>query len=321
MKMTDLSTRYLGLALKNPVIAGSSGMTGSLDGIRNLEKHGVAAVVLKSIFEEEVTGKEGDSGSLADVARYIEDHLQENRLKEYLKLIESAKKELHIPVIGSINSISREDWTYFASRIENAGADALELNLLIHPADLENKSFEKAYFEIIQHVLSMIEIPVSIKISTYFTRLGLTIRALSETGVSGIVMFNRFLAPDIHIDTMELTSGSRFTTSSMQSETLRWIAIMSEKVECDLAASTGIHSGEDVIRMLLAGATVTQVVSTLYRNGPDQISRILKKLEKWMKEKEFTSLEQFRGRVSKTYGENPVAFERMQYIKLFGEDA
>jgi dihydroorotate dehydrogenase (fumarate) len=328
--MKDLSTEYLGLKLKNPVVAARSGLTGTLEGLISMEKQGAGAVVIKSIFEEEILLqaekeiKEAEEdqmiySGLSETLDYIDLHIKEDNLSKYLKLISDAKKNLSIPVIASINCISGEDWTHFTRKMEEAGADALELNIFLNPADFKNKEFEKAYFRIIKKVLETVKIPVAIKISKYFTRLGLSVKALSETGIAGIVMFNRFFTPDIDIDKMTLTSTSIFSTPEEQYETLRWIAIMSGRVNCDLAASTGIHSGEDVIKMLLAGASVTQVASTLYKNGPDQIGRILKKLEKWMTDKEFDSLEQFRGSVARMYGDDPAAFERMQFMKNFSE--
>ncbi len=203
--------------------------------------------------------------------------------------------------------------------MEEAGADALELNVFLNPADFSNKEFEKAYFRIIEKVLAKVDIPVAIKVSKYFTRLGLSLKALSETGVSALVMFNRFYAPDIDINKMELTAAKMFSTSDELYETLRWVAIMSQRIDCDLAATTGIHTGEDAIKMLLAGATAVQVASTLYKNGPRQISKILNKINKWMSEKEYTSLEQFRGKVAAGYGDDPSAFERMQFMKYFSE--
>ena len=328
--MKDLSTEYLGLKLKNPVVAASSGLTGTLEGLLTMEKQGAGAVVIKSIFEEEILLqaekeiKEAEEdqmiySELSETLDYIDLHIKEDNLSKYLKLISDAKKNLTIPVIASINCISGEDWTHFTRKMEEAGADALELNIFLNPADFKNKEFEKAYFRIIKKVLENVKIPVAIKISKYFTRLGLSVKALSETGVAGIVMFNRFFTPDIDIDKMTLTSANIFSTPEEQFETLRWIAIMSGRVNCDLAASTGIHNGEDVIKMLLAGASVTQVASTLYKNGPDQIGRILKKLEKWMTDKEFDSLDQFRGSVARMYGDDPAAFERMQFMKNFSE--
>lgn len=328
--MIDLSTNYLGLKLKNPIVAASCGLTSTLEGLQSMEKHGAGAVVIKSIFEEEillqaemqVQEAEKDPmiySGLSETLDYIDLHIKEDNLNKYLKLISDAKKNLSIPVIASINCISGEDWTHFTRRMEEAGADALELNIFLNPADFKSKEFEKAYFIIIERVLEHVKIPVSIKISKYFTRMGLSVKALSESGINGIVLFNRFYTPDIDIDKISLTSAPMFSTPEEQFETLRWIAIMFGKVDCDLAASTGIHKGDDVIKMLLAGANVTQVASTLYKNGPDQISRILKKLEKWMKEKKFDSLMQYRGLVARTYGEDPAAFERMQFMKNYSE--
>ena len=328
--MKDLSTEYLGLKLKNPIIAASSGLTGTLNSIKTLESAGVAAVVLKSIFEEEIlleTNRQLSEANenpliyseLSETLDYIDMHIREDNLGKYLELISEAKKSLSIPIIGSINCVSQEDWMHFARKIEDAGADALELNLFLHPADLNNKEFERAYFKIIEKVLKQVTIPVAIKISKYFTRMALSVKALSESGVAGIVLFNRFFTPDIDIEEISLTSGNMFTSPEEQLETLRWIGIMSNKVDCDLAASTGIHTGEDVIKMILAGATVTQIASTLYKNGPDQTVRILNKIEKWMNDKGFDSVDQFRGKVSREYESNPANFDRMQFMKQFSE--
>ena len=326
----DLTTSYLGLELKNPIIAGSSGMTGNLEGIINMEKHGAAAVVLKSIFEEEILleeqtqMKEAEKNSmiysgLSETLDYLDLHLREENLQKFLQLIRDAKKAVSIPVIASINCLSDEDWTHFTRRMEEAGADALELNMFLNSADFKNKEFEKAYFRIIEKVLATVKIPVSLKISKYFTRLGLSVKALSETGISALVMFNRFYSPDIDIEKMELARPQMYSSPDEIYETLRWISIMSERVTCKLAASTGIHNGDDVIKMLLAGASAIQVVSTLYKNGPEQIQRMLTRVEAWMSEQGFDSLEQFRGKISRKYGADPAAFERMQFMKHFSE--
>ncbi|MEN8157595.1 MAG: dihydroorotate dehydrogenase-like protein [Bacteroidota bacterium] len=326
--MRNLSTEYMGLKLKNPIIAASSGLTGTLDGIISMEKSGAGAVVLKSIFEEEIVRetdqrvKEAEEDSLiysdlSETLDYIDLHIREDNLGKFLELITDAKKEVSIPIIPSINCISGEDWTHFTKKMEEAGADALELNLFLNPADFKNKEFEKAYFRIIEQVLSVVKIPVAIKISKYFTRMGLSLKALSETGVAAMVMFNRFYRPDIDIENLTLSTGNIFTTPEEMHDTLRWIAIMSGRVDCDLAASTGIHTGDEVIKMLLAGASVTQVASTLYKNGPDQIGRMLKRLEGWMADKGFDSIDQFRGKVAGVYETDPAVFERMQFMKHF----
>jgi len=326
----DLTTNYLGLKLKNPIIAGSSGMTGNLEGIISLEKHGAAAVVLKSIFEEEILLEANQQireaeknpmiySGLSETLDYIDIHIREDNLGKFLQLIKDAKNAVSIPVIASVNCLSDEDWTHFTRKMEAAGADALELNMFLNPADFKNKEFEKAYFRIVEKVLATVEIPVSLKISKYFTRLGLSVKALSETGISGLVLFNRFYSPDIDIQKMELTKPHMYSSPDEIFETLRWIAVMSERVTCNLAASTGIHNGEDVIKMLLAGASATQIVSTLYKNGPEQIPKMLSTLKDWMSEHGFDSLEKFRGKISRKYGADPAAFERMQFMKHFSE--
>ena len=326
----NLTTTYLGLELKNPIIAGSSGLTGTLDGIISMENHGAGAVVLKSIFEEEILLDEKEQikeaeknpliySGLSETLDYIDLHIREDKLGKFLQLIRDVKNAVSIPIIGSINCISTEDWVHFTRRMEEAGADALELNIFLNPADFKSKEFERAYFQIIEKVMATVKIPVSLKISKYFTRLGLSVKALSETGVSGLVMFNRFYAPDIDIEKMELSTPQVFSTPEEQHETLRWIAILSERVNVNIAASTGIHSGEDVIKMLLAGANAIQVVSTLYKNGPEQIGKMLTTLDDWMSDKGFDSLEQFRGKISRKYGADPAAFERMQFMKHFSE--
>jgi len=328
--MKDLKTSYLGLELKNPIIAGSSGLTGTLEGIVSMEKHGAGAVVMKSLFEEEILleareqMKEAEKNpmiysGLSETLDYLDLHIREDNLEKYLQLIRDAKNAVSIPIIGSINCISTEDWIHFTRKMEEAGADALELNIFLNPADFKSKEFEQAYFKIIEKVLRTVKIPVSLKISKYFTRLGLSVKALSETGVSGVVMFNRFYAPDIDIKKMELSTPQMFSSPEEQYETLRWVAILSERVNVNIAASTGIHTGEDVIKMLLAGANAVQVVSSLYKNGPEQIRRMLEKVDTWMSDQGYDSVEQFRGKISRKYGADPAAFERMQFMKYFSE--
>lgn len=328
--MINLSTQYMGLELKNPLVVASCGLTGSVDGIKNLEKYGAAAVVLKSIFEEEILlDTPGQQEAIRkrnlvysgfnETLDYINLNIKKNSLNRYLELIRNAKKAVDIPIIASVNCISDEAWLYFIQKAEDAGADGLELNLFLHPADFENREFDKAYFRIIEKALESVDIPVSIKVSKYFTRMGPMLKALSATGISGLVLFNRFFTPDIDIDKMQIGAGKYFTTPEDMYDTLRWITIMSGRVGCDLAASSGIHSGDEAIKMLLAGAMVTQLASTLYKNGPDQLRRILKKLNQWMEEKGFEHIDQFRGRLAGIYENNPAAFERMQFMKQYSE--
>jgi dihydroorotate dehydrogenase (fumarate) len=323
----DLSTRYLGLNLKNPIIVGSSGLTNSVESIQELEQNGAAAVVLKSIFEEEIAFESEDilkEASQKNVNMkqfdYFDISFKGEKLDSYITLIKQAKKAVSIPVIGSINCVYSSEWVSFARQIQNAGADALELNMSFLPSEFGRTSEEKkeAYFQIIKKVLHDVSVPLSLKISYYFSDLGPMIQKLSETGIAGLVLFNRFYNPDFDIDKMEVVSSNIFSSPSDLPISLRWIAIMANRVECDLAASTGVHDGVALIKQLLAGANAVQVTSTLYKNGKSQIAEMLKTLEEWMKKNGYGSLMDFRGKMSQAKSSNPAAYERVQFMKYFG---
>ena len=307
--MMDLSVKYLGLTLKNPIIVGSSDLSSSVEEIKKLESNGAAAIVLKSLFEEEIlleaTIKAEEARidqmfytELSETLDYIDLHIKEDKLAKYLKLISDAKKEVLIPVIASINCITPYEWIDFTTKIQDAGADALELNIFLNPTDLSDKNFEQTYFDIIKKVMGKVNIPVSAKISPYFSKPGLMIKKLSETGISGLVLFNRFFTPDIDINSFEVKSANKFSTETEHYNVLRWIALMSNKVKCSLAASTGIHSGESVIKQILAGADAVQVVSVLYKKGPEHINVMLNDIENWMNKKGYNYINQFKGKVS-----------------------
>lgn len=324
----DLTSKYLGLNLKNPIVVGSCSLTSSVAEIKKLEKAGAGAVVLKSIFEEEILMdaesqmKEAEKNSFiydkySETLDYIDLHVKEERLNDYIQLIKGAKKEVLIPVIASVNCVSPSEWTSFAKRIEDAGADALELNISLNPTDLQIRDFETTIKEIIQKVLAKVSIPVAVKINNSFTHMARTILDLSETGIAGLVLFNRAYAPDIDIDTMEAIQGRSFSAENGYAEPLRWTALFSDKINCSLAASSGIHSAEAVVKLILAGADAVQIVSVLYAQGLDQINVILSGLEKWMVAKGFSSLEQFKGKASSKNVENPAVFERIQFMKHF----
>jgi len=278
--MVDLSTQYLGITLKNPVIAGSSGLTNSIKSIQELEKNGAAAVVLKSIFEEEIAFEYDDilkeaseEGINLDQFDYYDFHIKGEKLDRYTTLISESKKAVSIPVIASINCVYSHEWTSFAKQLQSAGADALELNMFFLPTEFGRTSEEKekAYFQIIEKVQKEVTIPIALKISYYFSNLGPMIQKLSETGIAGLVLFNRFYSPDFDIDKMQVVSSNVFSSPSDLTISLRWIAIMAERVKCDLAASTGVHDGVALIKQLLAGADAVQVASTLYQNGKGRI--------------------------------------------------
>jgi dihydroorotate dehydrogenase (fumarate) len=326
--MANLEVNYLGLSLKNPIIVGSSGLTDKSESIRNLEQNGAAAVVLKSLFEEEIlVEKEAmlsqmQSGGflypeMADFYQY-EDAPRETTM-DYLELIRDTKKQVSIPVLASINCMTAQQWTWFPKEIENAGADGLELNLFILPSDMKRSAGEneKVYFDIVEEVCSKVKIPVSLKISYYFSNLATMITRLGSTGIKGLVLFNRFYSPDIDIENFQVTSGSVLSTPGDLSLSLRWIAIMAKRVDCDLVASTGIHDAPAVIKQILAGANAVQVVSAIYKHGGEKIAEMLHQLGTWMDRHGFASIDQFRGKMSQESSDNPAAFERVQFMKYF----
>jgi len=323
----DITTTYLGLKLASPLIVGSSGLTGSVDKIAAFARHGAGAVVLKSIFEEEILFEYEDimkeaqaEGVNLDQFDYYDYHLKGKRIDKYIELIRSAKKAVDIPVIASINCIFSHEWTAFADRIQEAGADALELNMFFLPSDFERsaREQEEAYFRVIDKVLAAVSIPVALKISYYFSNLGPMIQRLSRTGVAGLVLFNRFFSPDIDIDTLKVKPSFVFSTPAELAISLRWIAIMARKVDCDLAASTGVHDGEALIKQLLAGAKVVQTVSSLYRQGPEHIETMLNSLKDWMQAQGYQRLVDFRGKLSQEAASNPAVYERVQFMRYFG---
>ncbi len=324
----DLSTKYLGLELRNPVIVGSSGLTDSVKKIEELEKFGAGAVVIKSIFEEEITmeyekvlAEEAPSRFKDDYLDYFDYKIKQQNLGNYIKLIADAKKKVKIPVIASINCTSSHEWTYFATKIEEAGADALELNIFIMPSTLEKSldDIDHVYLEIINNVKNIIKIPIAIKISYYFSNLGRAVKVLSKTGIQGIVLFNRFYSPDIDLDKMEITSTNVFSTPLELSTSLRWIGILANRVKCDLAASTGVHDGKAVVKQLLAGADAVQMVSALYQKGPEFLKEVIKEIEDWMAEKGFESIADFKGKLSQEQYVEPALYERVQFMKYFSD--
>ncbi|MBE0655697.1 MAG: dihydroorotate dehydrogenase-like protein [Bacteroidales bacterium] len=327
--MADLSTHYMGLNLKSPLIAASSGLTDNIANLKRFEEFGAGAVVLKSLFEEEIiVEKEARMAKMSSSSfiypetlefyDYNEDADNESTLK-YLELVREASKKLHIPVIPSINCVTADQWTFFPRELELAGADAIELNIFVMPSDLKrNKNEnEKVYFDIVNEITKQVKIPVSLKISFYFSDLAIMIKKLSETEIKGIVLFNRFYSPDIDVDSMEVTAASVLSNPGDLTNALRWIAIMHNHVSCDLAASTGIHTGKDMVKLILAGASAVQVASAFYKNGVDYTAVMLKELDTWMNAKGYASISDFKGIMSQHETENPAAFQRVQFMKYF----
>lgn len=324
--MADLSTSYMGLSLRNPIIAGSSGLTNSIENIQKIYEAGAGAIVLKSLFEEQIQAvvnrtfnQNEDNYSYPEALDYISHYTREQDLERYLKLIRDAKSSVPIPIIASINCVSAAEWVTFAKSIQDAGADAIELNIFILPSDPRRKAEqqEQVYFEIIQSVMRQVKIPVSAKISYYFSGLANMALQLSWTGVKGLVLFNRYYSPDIDIDSFEITTGHVFSEPGENALTLRWVAMLSDKIQCDIAASTGIHDGQTAIKQMLAGAKAVQVASVLYKKGFEQIGIMLKDMETWMDKNEFRSTKEFTGKLSQREMTNPAAYERVQFMKHF----
>lgn len=323
--MTDLTTKYLGLELKNPIIVGSSGLTNSVKKIKEAEEKGAGAVVLKSLFEEQIlynihqAKMESISSNYPEANDYIANYTQTQQVDMYLQLIKQAKEETDIPIIASINCVDDSEWTSFASKIEDAGADALELNIFILPSDKKHEGTqnEKMYFDIIEKVLKQVNIPVAAKISYYFSGLAKFAQKLSWTGIKGLVLFNRFYSPDIDINNFKLKASNVFSSPDELPISLRWVAMLSDVVHCDIAASTGVHDGEAVVKELLAGASSVQMSSVFYKHGFDKITEFRDFLQQWMEKHGLESIEDFKGRMSFKQAENPAAYERVQFMKHF----
>lgn len=332
----DLSTTYMGLSLKNPIIVGSSGMTSTVKNIKELEECGAAAVVLKSFFQEEIYFESEDYirkvKKLDSNAKYFDydGHknpidfygykVREDNLNRYKALVRESKESVSIPVIASVNCfLDSLEWIAFTKELEEAGADALELNMFFPPSDFSRTRKEKEliYFNTIEKVFEAVSIPVSLKISYYFTDLGPMIQKLSETGIKGLVLFNRFFSPDFDIEKFQVKASNVFSSPAELAIPLRWIAIMAEKVQCDLVASTGIHDGDAVIKQILAGANAVQIVSVLYKNGKECIGEMVEHLRSWMVRKNFKSIDAFRGKMSQEKSSDPAMYERSQFMKYY----
>jgi dihydroorotate dehydrogenase (fumarate) len=340
--MENLQTTYMGLKLRNPLIAGSCGLTNSISNIKELAGKGVGAIVVKSLFEEQIhveTEKviKTDQGKVSTFTQapdtilskriydydeaysYIYDFAKRNTLEKYLDFLKEAKKSVDIPVIASINCVSNQDWHAFAKKIQDTRVDALELNIYILPSDWRRSGDdnEKIYYDIIREVRNYVTMPIAVKIGYYFSSLAQSVQKLSQSGIKGLVLFNRPYNTDFDIDTIGISHGSIYSSPEEFTHTLRWISILSGHVNCDLSASTGIHDHKAFVKQLLAGATTVQVASALYREGFDIIPDILNKTSEWMKKHGFADVNSFRGKMSKSNLENPAAIERVQFMKLY----
>ncbi len=321
--MIDLSTDYMGLNLRNPIIVASSGMTAKADKIAECEKAGAGAVVIKSLFEEQINV---DTAELLQSMNYmshtdgfdfVTSASKNQHIDAYVELIEEAKSRVSIPVIGSVNCVTSGSWIEYAAKLEKAGIDALEVNVFIMPGDADQNSqaIEDRYIGILKEVKKHVTVPVALKIGSHFSGMANVIRRFENNGADGVVLFNRFYRPDVDIENMKIIPAKVYSVAQEMALSLQWIALLSGEMDIHFAAATGIHDGKGVIKQLLVGARATQLCSTLYRNGISYIQRILVEVEEWMTRHNFSTINDFRGKLCQEASANPEAYERSQYIK------
>jgi dihydroorotate dehydrogenase (fumarate) len=322
----DLTTTYLGLKLRTPLVPSASPLSEEIDNIKRMEDAGASAVVLSSLFEEQLLLDRYElhhhlthgTDSFAEALTYIPE-LEDIRLgaEDYLERIRKAKEAVAIPIIASLNGVSIGGWTDYANLIQEAGADALELNIYYIPTDptLTGAKVEQTYLDILTMIKSLVTIPVAVKLSPFFSNLSNMARRLDEAGADGLVLFNRFYQPDIDIDNLVVRPNVILSTPHALRLPLRWIAILYGRIRADLAATSGIHTAQDVIKMLMAGANIAMLCSVLLRHGINHIRLIEQELRQWMEEREYESVRQMRGGMSQLHCENPGEFERAQYIR------
>jgi dihydroorotate dehydrogenase (fumarate) len=319
--MINLETKYAGLTLRNPLIIGSSGLTNNAEQNKKLEDAGAGAIVLKSLFEEQIELQSNalqQNSDYPEAIDYIYNYVKANQLNSYLELIQKTKKLCTIPIIASINCYKSDAWIEFARQIEAAGADALELNVFLLETDLtyDYQQTLDLYIKLIRKVKETVSIPIMVKISKMVGNIPALVHTLTINGADAVVLFNRFYQPDIDIHSLKVTANNVFSQPSDLSDTLRWTAIVSGKIQgISIASSTGIHEWEDVIKCLLAGADAVQLCSTIYKQGSEIISQILTCLEEWMSQKKYQSIDEFKGKLSYTHIANPSLYERAQFMK------
>jgi dihydroorotate dehydrogenase (fumarate) len=322
----DLSTTYMGLKLKNPIVPSASPLSQTVEGVKALEDAGAAAVVVYSLFEEQINNEDNvldfyltqTSDRNAEAVDYFPDVNNFKRgPQEYLEHIAKLKRAVDIPIIGSLNGVSVGGWMKFAKEIEEAGADALELNVYFIPTDvnLVGSQVEQIYTNDIQAVKENIKIPVAVKLSPYFSSLANLAMKLDRVDTDALVLFNRFYQPDFDLDKLEVVPNLSLSSKWELRLPLRWISILYGKVKASLAATTGVHDYEDVIKVIMAGGDVAMVCSELLRHGNSRITQMLEGMTRWMEEKEYTSVEQMKGSMSQKSVAEPAAFERANYMK------
>ncbi len=325
--MTDLTTTYLGLKLKNPLVASASPLSRKIETARKLEEAGVSAIVMYSLFEEQIIHESLEldhyltrgTDSFAEAMSYLPDSGTYAMIPEkYLNQVAGLKKALKIPVIGSLNGVSKGGWTRYAKQIEDAGADALELNLYFVSTDsnLTAQEFETAQAELVAQVKSSIKIPLAVKLSPFITSLPNFAKRIVEAGADGLVLFNRFYQPDFDLDELEIVHSLDLSSSVELRLPLRWISILYGNLNADFALTSGVHTYKDVLKSMMAGAKVSMMASHLLHNGENVVPAMLQELEQWMKEHEYKSIQQMQGSMSQKSVKEPAAFERANYMKV-----
>lgn len=322
----DITTNFMGVRIKSPVVVGSCGLTSDLATLKKIEEAGAGAVILKSVFEEQILQEMTNSlkmssnfGFSPETYDYVVSHTKEQSLDKYMSLIKTAKSELSIPIIASVNCVSASQWISLAGRMEQAGADGVELNMFVLPSDvnLTTDDVERFYEDVIQSIKRALSIPISIKISSYFSSLARFAQKLSWMGIANLHIFNRFASQDINIDKICTEPANVFSSPSDLPRVIRWTAILSNIIHCPLTSGGGVHKPQDVIKLLLVGASTVQVVSALYEQGTEFISEANALLESWMKEKNFKSIDEFRGKLAVEKNNNSSTFHRVQFMKYF----
>lgn len=325
--MSNLAVKYMGLDLENPFVVSSSSLTNTVDKVKRAEAAGAGAVVLKSLFEEEIQASIDSMSQSAlehtEALDYISSIETSTGLQQYVDLIRGAKKAVSIPVIASVNAVREEWWIEHVPKLESAGADAIELNISRLPIDYRD-SDEKVvdfYVRTVQQVRKLLTVPIAVKIGYYFTSIPSVVDKLVWAGADGVVLFNRFYQLDIDIKNMKLTNASPLSSPEDLAVPLRWLTLLYGDVELDMAASSGVHSGYGAVKAILAGATVVQICSVLYKHGVEYLGTIQEEFSEWMETHKFDSVPEMRGRLSQKYSNVPESYERLQYIKaLVGQE-
>jgi dihydroorotate dehydrogenase (fumarate) len=323
----DLSTTYLGMTLKNPLVPSASPLSQTVDGIRSMEDAGAAAVVMYSLFEEQLVEESqqldhflsyGTESFAEALSYYPEMEDFHTGPSDYLKLISQAKEAVDIPIIGSLNGVSSGGWVNYAADIEQAGADALELNIYYIPTsvDVSGAEVEEMYTNVVRDVKANVSIPVAVKLNPYFSATAHMVSQLAEAGASAFVLFNRFYQPDIDLETLEVVPRLVLSSSYEMHLPLRWVALLYGRVQADFAITSGVHTHIDVLKGLMAGANIIMMASALLQYGPSYLGQVLEKVESWMTEHEYESVAQMRGSMSQQHVAQPAAFERANYMKV-----